>query len=246
MPIFVWSFLVNNSWFHHPTILQQIHNAASFPVLCLGIVQKPIGGSCGVYLAPHHCFGRPSQVNHSETGEWNLCSDPLGFPKCQADFCRWWLNQPHLKNMIVKLDHVPKVPGEHNKIFELPPPTSSFWWDPETPETPEPPQLSSVSVSQKKPLLCQPACLIWYAMSFCNLFFCTSGGGPNHWCKKLTREMRCDGGSEPLSSASFGNIEGLIYIVPLIQKMRSWRNKIPKLFLKGNFPGAKQQTFTNN
>ena len=83
MYLFAWSFLVNNSWFHHPTIFQQMHTAASFPVLCLGIVQKPIGGSCGVYLAPHPLVvGRPSQVNHSETGEWiggewNLCSDPL-------------------------------------------------------------------------------------------------------------------------------------------------------------------------
>ena len=34
----------------------------------------------------------------------------------------WWLNQPHLKNMIVKLDHLPQFSGRKWKIFALPPP----------------------------------------------------------------------------------------------------------------------------
>ena len=31
---------------------------------------------------------------------------------------RWWLNQPIWKNMLAKLDHFPKDPGEHNNMFE--------------------------------------------------------------------------------------------------------------------------------
>ena len=32
-------------------------------------------------------------------------------------FTSWWLNQPHLKNMLVKLDHLPKDPGENKHVW---------------------------------------------------------------------------------------------------------------------------------
>ena len=40
----------------------------------------------------------------------------------------WWVST-HLKNMIVQLEIFPNFQGKNEKMFELPPPTSSFWYD---------------------------------------------------------------------------------------------------------------------
>ena len=34
----------------------------------------------------------------------------------------WWFQPTHLKNRLVKLDHLPQKRGENEKMFELPPP----------------------------------------------------------------------------------------------------------------------------
>ena len=53
----------------------------------------------------------------------HTCNGVNPFPSAPC----WWLNPIQLKNMLVKLDHFPKVRGENKKYVKTPPPGDSKW-----------------------------------------------------------------------------------------------------------------------
>ena len=75
-------------------------------------------------------FFRPSKAGISEKKSRSPSPNLNPSLLVIGESTSWWLNQP-IWNILVKLDHFPRVRDENPKIFEFPPPRSNIpWWIP--------------------------------------------------------------------------------------------------------------------